>query len=168
MVAILVVLLGWKLVSNDRGKHIPSEIAQGRTPAAPDFELPRLDEEGMLRLSSLRGETVVVNFWASWCVPCRKEAPVLQAAWEQHGGDGVVVLGIDTEDLSGDARGFIEEFGLTYPNVRDPADEISVDFGLTALPETYVVNPDGLLVAHVLGGVDDQSLAEGIEMARGG
>jgi cytochrome c biogenesis protein CcmG/thiol:disulfide interchange protein DsbE len=166
VVGLIVVLLGWKLASNDRGKHIPSEIAQGRTPVAPDFELQRLDEEGTLQLSSLRGKTVVVNFWASWCVPCRKEAPVLQAAWEENQADNVVVLGIDTEDISSDARDFIAEFGLTYPNVRDPVDETSVDFGLTALPETYVVSPDGLLVAHVLGELNDENLAASIQAAQ--
>ena len=114
-IGLLVLLLGWRLVDIERGQHIPSDIAQGKRPAAPDFILPRLDQEGALQLSSLRGKTVIVNFWASWCVPCQDEAPVLQATSEQYKGDDVVVLGIDTEDLSGDARDFIERFRAYLP-----------------------------------------------------
>lgn len=166
-IGLLVLLLGWRLVDIERGQHIPSDIAQGKRPAAPDFILPRLDQEGALQLSSLRGKTVIVNFWASWCVPCQDEAPVLQATSEQYKGDDVVVLGIDTEDLSGDARDFIERFGLTYPNVRDAADRTSIDFGLTALPETYFVDPQGRLVAHVLGQVEEDDIAAGLALADG-
>ena len=77
------------------------------------------------------------------------------------------MLGIDTEDLSGDARDFIERFGLTYPHVRDAADRTSIDFGLTALPETYFVDPQGRLVAHVLGQVEEDDIAAGLALADG-
>ncbi len=164
-IGLLVLLLGWRLVDIERGQHIPSDIAQGKRPAAPDFLLPRLDQAGMLQLSSLRGKTVIVNFWASWCVPCQEEAPVLQATWEQYEAEDVVVLGIDTEDLSGDARNFIERFGLTYPNVRDASGQTSIDFGLIAMPETYFVNPQGQLVGHVLGQVGADDIAEGIALS---
>ncbi|MCY4087207.1 MAG: TlpA disulfide reductase family protein [Actinomycetia bacterium] len=164
-IGLVVLLLGWRLVGIDRGRHIPSDIAQGKRPATPDFVLPRLDQEGMLQLSSLRGTTVILNFWASWCAPCRDEASVLQAAWKRYEAENVVVLGINTEDLSGDARDFIERFGLTYPNVRDVDGRTPIDFGLSAVPETYVVNAQGRLVHHVLGPVEEDDVAAGLELA---
>ena len=111
----------------------------------------------MLTLSSLRGQAVVINFWASWCGPCRDEAPVLEAAWQQYRDQGLVVLGIDREDTPDDARAFIERFELTYPNVRDAQDRLETRYGLTGLPETYFVGRDGRLVAHIPGAVDELS-----------
>ena len=165
LIGLLVALLAWKIAGDSKGRTLPYAIAQGELPEAPQFELPRLDEESMLALSSLRGKAVVINFWASWCPPCRDEAPVLEAAWEQYRDQGVVVLGIDREDTTDDARGFIERFALTYPNVRDAEDTLESQYGLTALPETYFVGRDGRLVAHIPGAVDELADLEPAIMA---
>lgn len=134
--------------------------------AAPRAELPRLEGGGSARIADYRGDWVLVNFWASWCRPCRDESPTLQRFYERHRNRGVVVLGIDTQDLTGDATAFVREFGLTYPQLRDPdtADPLSErEFGATGLPESYLVDPEGNLALIRRGPVDDEYLERFVE-----
>jgi cytochrome c biogenesis protein CcmG/thiol:disulfide interchange protein DsbE len=128
---------------------------------APDEELPRLDGEGTGSIADYRGEWVLVNFWASWCTPCRGESPTLQRFAERH-EDDVAVLGIDTQDLSGDALDFVEEFELTYPMLRDPDSEepLSEDYGATGLPESFLVDPEGDVAMICRGPVDESDLQD--------
>lgn len=108
---------------------------------APSFELDRLDGKG--RISSernLKGRPVVINFWASWCVPCRQEAPLLEEAWQRYGKDGVIFLGIDIQDAREDGLAFVREFGLTFPQARDPNGEAAGKFGVTGIPETFFID----------------------------
>ena len=133
---------------------------------APDVELPRLEGEGTGSIADYRGEWVLVNFWASWCVPCRDESPALQRFYDRHRDNGFVVLGIDTQDLSGDALEFVRELDLTYPQLRDPdADSpLSEDeFGATGLPESYLIDPRGELALIRRGPVDDTYLDRFVE-----
>jgi cytochrome c biogenesis protein CcmG/thiol:disulfide interchange protein DsbE len=154
LVAALFALLVWKLV-HDEGSEIPGALARGERPTAPVFTLPRLDREGELSLASLRGKAVVVNFWASWCVPCEQEAPVLEEAWQRHKGDGLVVLGIDFNDLRPDALRFMRKHGVTYPVVYDRDGELVAKFGATGVPETFFVDRRGRLVGkRVTGAVN--------------
>ena len=167
-VASVVVLLGllvWK-VSRDEG-GVASKLRAGESAPAPAFALPKLDGEGEISLASLRGSAVVINFWASWCQPCKKEAPLLEAAWRKYRDRGVVVLGIDSEDFAGDARKFVERYGITYPNVRTSSRDVVVDYGLTGYPETFFVDREGQVVAHVQGEIDREDLERGIELALG-
>jgi cytochrome c biogenesis protein CcmG/thiol:disulfide interchange protein DsbE len=165
-VASLIGLLVWKLVT-EQGGGIRSAVLRGETPAAPAFTLPGLDGEGEVSLDSFRGRAVVVNFWASWCAPCRDEAPLLEAAWQEHRGRGLVVLGVDARDLAADGRGFVREFGLTYPNVYDGPGKIADSFGLTGVPETYFVDREGRVVHLVSGPLTEDAIEEGIERALG-
>lgn len=157
LVAGLLALLVWKVAQGSR-----NETALGK--AAPDFTLSRLDRPGELQLSSLRGKAVVLNFWASWCDPCKREAPALQAATKRW-GDRVVVLGVDVNDFGGDARGFMRRYGLTYPVVHDNRNVTSPKYGLTGLPETFFLDRRGRVVSHAPGEVKASELRRGVEEA---
>ncbi len=154
-VATVVALLGllvWKIAFADRG-GAAAELAKGEHPVAPGFSLPRLDTESNLSLASLRGKGVVVNFWASWCEPCKDEAPMLQAAYERYRARGLVVVGVDLEDFRSDARSFMRRYGLTYPVVHAKDKEALVGrYGVTGYPETFFINRTGRLVGERIAG----------------
>jgi cytochrome c biogenesis protein CcmG, thiol:disulfide interchange protein DsbE len=145
LVATLLGLLAWKLANGEGAR------ATGR---APTFTLPRLDRPGSLSLTSLRGKAVVINFWASWCVPCRDEAPFLEAVWRKYRSRGLVVLGVDIRDFSNDARRFARRYGMTYPLVKDTG-QVERQYGITGVPETFFVDRAGNLVGEAITGPVD-------------
>ena len=148
VVAALIGLLGWKVLKDDGGD---AQIGQ----PAPAFTLPHLSRSTELSLAAYRGKPVVINIFASWCLPCKDEAPVLEETWRKHRADGLVVLGIDAQDFRGDGRRFVKRFGLTYPVAYDGKGSTVGRYGLTGFPETYFVGRDGRIVAEkVVGGID--------------
>jgi cytochrome c biogenesis protein CcmG, thiol:disulfide interchange protein DsbE len=163
LVLALLALLIWK-VSHQSGGGVASKIDKGKVGPAPDFTLSRLDRAGKLQLSSLRGKAVVLNFWASWCYPCKREAPALAAA-ARRWSSRVTVIGVDVNDFSGDARKFMRRHGITYPIVHDNHNVTSSKYGYAALPETFFVDRRGLVVGHVPGQVTANDLRQGIENA---
>jgi len=164
LVLALFALLIWKVAFDNNGGGVASKIDKGHITNAPNFVLSRLDKEGRLELASLRGKAVVLNFWASWCYPCNKEAPTLEKAWQGHDGK-VVVLGIDINDFAGDARKFMRQHGVTYPIVHDNKNVTEPKYGVALLPETFFINARGKVVGHVGGQVTDSDLRAGIEKA---
>ena len=161
LVAALLGLLIWKIVTRE---HATAAI---RKPA-PAFTLPRLDRPGTLSLASLRGKVVVLNFWASWCDPCKHETPLLEKAWNRYRARGLVVVGIDgSDDFSSDARTFMRKYGMTYPAVRDRRFSAVTHYGVTGYPETFFVNRRGTLIGHVAGPVDSDDLESRIQEALG-
>ncbi|MGH7425292.1 MAG: TlpA family protein disulfide reductase, partial [Candidatus Methylomirabilales bacterium] len=106
----------------------------------PEFVLPILGGEGTLASKQLEGKPIVVNFWASWCVPCREEAPLLERAWRSYRGQGIKFLGVNTQDAEEDALDFVREFEITYPNVRDVNQELGGQMGVLGLPETFFID----------------------------
>lgn len=118
---------------------------------APDFQLPRLDGRGTIRLSELRGRPVVVNFWASWCNPCRQEFPLLRAARAKHRRAGLEVIGISYRDIPSDARAFARSENATWPLARDPGGAVAAGYGVRAIPQTFFVGRDGIVAARVFG-----------------
>lgn len=124
--------------------------------------------DGQLALSELKGHPVVLNIWASWCVPCREEAPILERAWRRWGPRGVYFLGLDTQDVPEDAQAFLREYGITYPSVREPSNGIARAYGSTGLPESFFISDRGRIVGHVLGVVSSQQLAAGARAAKSG
>ena len=156
-------------------KSSPSETGAGAT--APEFELPALAGGRVVRSEDLRGRPVVVNFWASWCVPCREEAPLLQRAWQTYRSRGVVFLGVNIRDSQPDARRFVEEFGITYPVVQDVRSELSKKLKVTGLPETFFIDHEWRFVASasgrargeregtvVLGAISEEQLTSNVEI----
>ena len=164
LVAGLLALLVWKVAHQTGGSNVAAEVRKGQTPTAPDFTLPRLGGGGDLSLASFRGKAVLVNFWASWCGPCRDEAPLLERASRQYPGR-LVVLGVDYQDFSGDAKKFVSRYHITYPVVRDGSGKLLAPYGVTGAPETFFVNAAGKVVAHAPGAVDGETLAAGISKA---
>jgi cytochrome c biogenesis protein CcmG/thiol:disulfide interchange protein DsbE len=126
---------------------------------APDKELSTLDGSGSGRISDYRGRWVLVNFWASWCEPCRTEAPALERFHRAHQADGFTVLGINLDDATDDARGFVEQYGLTYPQLRDGDGRERRDaYGMTGFPESFLVDPQGNLALIRRGPVTEEYL----------
>lgn len=125
--------------------------------AAPAFALPGLDG-GTVSSAALAGGPAVVNFWASWCVPCRDEAPYLEAFSRRWAGRGVHIAGIAYHDDADHARQFRREFGLTYPQALDPDSRASIDYGVFGVPETYVLDADGVVRAKLVGAVGPRTL----------
>jgi cytochrome c biogenesis protein CcmG, thiol:disulfide interchange protein DsbE len=170
-VGVVIALLGlliWKVAKGD-DSAVTSSLAEGKAVAAPAFTLAKLDGSGDLALDSLRGKTVVLNFWASWCGPCKDETPLLQKGWERWQGKDVVFVGIDVKDFRGDARSFVRRFGVTYPNVYDGKGSTVGRYGVTGFPETYFIDPLGRVVYRIAGPVDEAGeLDEGIERALAG
>jgi cytochrome c biogenesis protein CcmG, thiol:disulfide interchange protein DsbE len=153
LVALLFILLAWSLLT-DEGGGLAAAAGRGERPTAPDFTLERLDENGELQLSSLRGKAVVLNVWASWCIPCKEEAPYLEQVWRSNRARGLVVLGLDARDFRADARRFAKRFELTFPLVYDgPGDELD-GYGITGFPETFVIDRDGRVVEAFAGAVN--------------
>lgn len=141
-------------------RAIPSPLV-GRP--APPFALTLFDGKG-LGLADLRGKVVVVNFWASWCYPaCYEEAPVLEEGWRSYRDRGVVIVGVDIQDTEANARRFIEQFGLTFPNGPDPKGKISIDYGVYGVPETFFIDKRGQIRAKHVGAVTTPLLREKIE-----
>jgi len=151
-VAGLLALLVWRLTHQTHSPKIGGP--------APNFTLDRIDTSGRLDLASLRGKPVVLNFWASWCVPCKGEAKLLEHAWKQYRSQGVVFLGIDYNDVTSDARTFLSHHGITYPTVQDGSGAIGDKYGLTGVPETFFIDRDGRLVgSHIVGTITNQVTA---------
>ena len=150
----LIGLLGFGLLSAGAASLEPGD-------EAPDAELPVLGGEETRSISEYRGQWVLANFWASWCTPCRAESPLLQRFSEQQNGE-VVVLGLNTQDLTDDALAFVDEFGLTYPMLRDPDSEspLADEYGSTGLPESFLIDPDGRVAVICRGPVSAEDLEE--------
>ena len=147
-VAGLFSLLVWRLTHQAHPPKIGGP--------APSFTLKRLDAGGTLSLASLRGKPAVINFFASWCEPCKAEASVLESAWRRYKGR-VAFIGIDYHDVTSDGLRFLRAHDITYPTVQDGSGDIGEKYGLTGVPETYFVDAQGRLVGtHIAGTVAHQ------------
>lgn len=155
-----VFLIGWIAIIAINMMSVESTQLSGR--AAPDFTLPLFDqfEQDELTLSDLRGQVVVINFWASWCVECYKEAALLEQAWQDYKEHDVIFIGVDYLDTEKEALKYMQKYGITYPSGPDIGTRISQDYGITGVPETFFIDKDGN-IAHVqIGPIEHAQLYE--------
>jgi cytochrome c biogenesis protein CcmG, thiol:disulfide interchange protein DsbE len=163
--AVLILgLFGWKLVSQSPaggqpGVNSVGQATQFKPRPVPNVAL-RTWEGDTFRLAAMPGQLLVLNFWGSWCLPCRQEAPDLEAAWRRAQTRGVVFIGINEWDAESDARAFMREFGVSYVNAPDPTGQLAVELGVTGIPETYLVDRTGQVVRRWIGPIGQQRLLE--------
>ena len=151
----LLALLAYGVFINQPARGIDAALAAGKRPAAPAISLPMLGGTRPVALNSWRGKVVVLNYWASWCPPCRDESPLLERWQRRIAPRGGTVLGVDALDVASDARGFMRRYGLTYPMLHDGDGHSQQQFGITGYPETFVIDRHGRIAALRRGTVDD-------------
>lgn len=161
LIVVGLIILLWTGLARKEPLTGASGVAQINRPAA-DFTLP-LFSGGNITLSSLRGNPVVLNFWASWCPPCREEAPTLEKIWQVYKDKDVTFIGVNIQDREADARAYIEEFGITYPNGPDIGGRITIDYGVSGIPVTFFVNREGRIVSRWVGAISERLLRARIE-----
>lgn len=132
---------------------------------APDFSLPVLSahSSSTIRLTSLKGKPIMLNFWASWCDPCKREAPLLQATWRRVQSQGIIFLGIDFQDAQSDGLNFLRTYGITYPSVVDGTGATAINYGVSGVPETFFLNRQGIIVSKVVGQLTEQTLQSNLQ-----
>ncbi len=133
---------------------------------APDFTLAVLSTHPApaLHLASLKGKPVMLNFWASWCDVCKAEARLLQNTWQRVQGQGIVFVGIDIQDTQSDGLSFLQTYGITYPNVVDADGSVTINYGVTGVPETFFLNRQGVIVKKVIGELTEQTLENNLQL----
>ena len=166
--ACLIGLLIYGVSHQAANGTLDTLVAEGKHPLAPDARrmLPVLDGHGLSSVAALRGKVVILNFWASWCPPCRAEAPLLehsQGALQKLGG---TVLGVSYEDAVPDSEAFLKGHHLTYPNLRDDGGEFARSYGTDQLPESFIVDRSGHIVALERGEIGQKFIAKALALAR--
>ncbi len=148
-------------------RHDPLDIRTGTVgkPAAA-FTADMLDGSGSLSLNSYAGQVVIVNFWASWCIPCKEENPALVRVWERYRTSDVILIGIVYQDSLDSARRYVRDNGVTWPTVTDEDGRIAFAFGVRGIPETYFIGTDGLIAGRHVGPIDEATLVNAIEALR--
>jgi cytochrome c biogenesis protein CcmG/thiol:disulfide interchange protein DsbE len=145
-IALVASLFGFGL---GRDPNVLTPVIVGK--AAPAFAATTLDGEQTIRLSDLRGQVVVLNFWASWCVDCRVEQPALSRAWSRYRDHGVLVLGVSFADAVPAAQAFASENAMDWPLVTDPGSRTAIAYGVAGVPETFLIGPDGTVRGKTAG-----------------
>lgn len=160
----LIALLVYGLVAAGQSTTLDDAVRRGERPTAPTRELPKLGATGRASLADYKGKPVVLNFWASWCDPCRQEVPLLTRFQKKLGNRGTV-LGVTYKDDPQASRKFAEQYGVNYPSLRDSKLQLAPEYGTRALPETFVIDPRGRLVAVSRGEVSQQFLDNALKEA---
>jgi cytochrome c biogenesis protein CcmG/thiol:disulfide interchange protein DsbE len=167
--AAVACIVGLALVLMLAFRRDPHDIRTGTIgKPAPAFSLPALDGGGPISLEAYRGKVVVLNFWASWCVPCKEENPALTEVWERYRGTDVVLLGVLFQDSADAGRAYTARLGNTWPSAIDETGRVALAYGVFGPPETYFIGPDGVIAGRHIGPIDAQTLRTAIEALRPG
>ncbi len=168
VVAILVIVGVLAVLAVALVKRSQKQPTKGPAPSfsVTMFDFGQIAMSGQhISLKDWRGKAVVINFWASYCQPCKDEAPMLERLWQQYKDKGVVFIGIDTNDPLKNALDYLKEYGITYPNAPDEGGRIEDAYRITGIPETFVVNTDGKIVQHFISSPSERDLQSAIERA---
>jgi len=163
----LVGLLAYGLMSKAEDDSIEQAVARGDFPPAPSATLPVLGGDSTQSVAGLRGKVVVLNFWASWCVPCRTEAPILERAHKRLTASGAgTVLGVTYNDSAPASLRFAEQTGMSFPSVRDVGTKLAERYGTNRIPETFVIDRAGRVVDVFRGQIDQAFIDRALAKAR--
>ena len=164
----LVALLAYGVLSKGDDTSLDEAVAKGDRPEAPARTLPVLGSNGERSLADLKGKVVVLNFWASWCTPCKAEAPVLERAQHRLQSSGAgTVLGVTYRDATPNSLNFVRKNRVTYPSIRDVDGDLAQDYGTRALPETFVIDRQGRIAAISRGQITQQSMDRALKRVLG-
>lgn len=165
--AALLGLLIYGVTHQAASRTLDEAVAHKQRPGAPErtHTLPALLGSGKADLASYSGQVVVLNFWASWCVPCQTEAPLLQAAQSQLLRHRATVLGVTYKDASPDSLAFLRRYHLSYPNLRDASGSFAGSYGTDQLPETFVIDRQGRVAAISRGEIEQRFLDRALALA---
>jgi cytochrome c biogenesis protein CcmG, thiol:disulfide interchange protein DsbE len=165
--ACVVALLIYGLSAQSANRTLDELVAKRKYPLAPNatHTLPILGGAGRSSLAALKGKVVVLNFWASWCEPCQLEAPLLESAQRRLEAHDGTVLGVTYLDASPDSEGFVHRYHLTYTNLRDNTGGFAHSYGTDQLPESFVINREGRIVAISRGEIDQAFLNHAVALA---
>ena len=166
--AAVALILGLAVTLTLAFRRDPHDIKTGTVgKPAPAFALPSLADGTTISLDQYKGKVVVINFWSSWCIPCKEENPALTNVWERYRGTDVVLIGIVFQDSAAAAREYTARLGNTWPSAVDDSGQVALAYGVFGPPETYFIGSDGVIAGRHIGPIDEQTLMKGIDILRG-
>ncbi len=159
LIVVLVVaffaLMAFGLANRSPATGRSGETRVGKP--APQFSMPLLGG-GQFNSEDHRGSPMIINFWASWCPPCRQESPGFERVWRKYGDQGIILVGVDIQDTEEDALAYVNELGLSFPNGRDLDGKITVEYGVIGLPVTFFIGHDGVVEGRWVGALPEDRL----------
>ena len=155
LISLFAIFLATGLANQASATGRSGEQLIGRK--APEFFAESINGKPV-SLSNYPESPIILNFWASWCPPCRAEAPGLEKIWRENMDSGLVLLGVNVQDTEEDALKYLKDFGITFPNILDHGGQITIDYGVTGLPVTFFINRDGRVLGRWVGAISESGL----------